>query len=131
MFPPIPLLPRTGVDEDYIGMNRLPANATILLFYYGLHHNPQVWDAPDQFRPSRFNPDTVSRQTKSWLPFSAGPRKCLGDEFAMMEAILATAMVMQRFEVTVTQKNVVPRLGATLRPSKPLLGTVTQRQESW
>ncbi len=105
MFPPIPLLPRTSIDEDYIGMNRLPANATILLFYYGLHHNPQVWDAPDEFRPSRFNPDTVSRQTKSaWLPFSAGPRKCLGDEFAMMEAILATAMITQRFEVTVTGK---------------------------
>lgn len=128
MFPPIPLLPRTSANEDYIGENRIPNNATILLFYYGLHHNPKIWEAPEEFRPERFLPDIASKRSKfAWLPFSAGPRKCIGDEFAMMEAILATTMILQQFEVTVTEKDIVPRFGATLRPSKPLLGVVKQR----
>ena len=128
MFPPIPLLPRNSINEDNIGESKIPANATILLFYYGLHHNPQIWKAPEEFRPERFLPDTESnRSTFAWLPFSAGPRKCVGDEFAMMEAIIATTMILQRFEITVTQNNIVPRFGATLRPSKPLLGVVRER----
>jgi cytochrome P450 len=128
MYPPVPLLPRTSVSEDYIGKDRIPANATILLFYYGLHHNPQVWEAPEEFHPDRFLPDIVRKRSRfAWLPFSAGPRKCVGDEFAMMEATLATTMILQRFEISVTEKDIVPHFGVTLRPSKPLRAVVKQR----
>ena len=129
MFPPIPLLPRTSINEDYIGENRIPAGATVLLFYYGLHHNPQIWEAPETFHPERFLPESDTNRSKfAWLPFSAGPRKCIGDEFAMIEAIFVATMILQRFDVTVTVKEIVPALGATLRPSKPLYGIVNYRK---
>ncbi len=128
MFPPIPILPRASTNEDHIGEDMIPANSTILLYYYGLHHNPRIWEAPEEFRPDRFLPDIASKRSKfAWLPFSAGPRKCIGDEFAMMEAILATTMILQQFEVIAIERDIVPRFGATLRPSKPLIGVVKQR----
>jgi cytochrome P450 len=100
----------------------------MLLFYYGLHHNPAVWEKPEIFSPERFLPDpTTARSQFAWIPFSAGPRKCIGDEFAMMEAILTVARVLQRYQLHVTTTNVEPYIGATLRISKPIVGTVTKR----
>lgn len=118
LYPPAPLLPRTALADDVIGGHRVPAGKTVLMFYYGLHHNPAVWHEPERFDPSRFEAAAVAERSRfAWIPFSAGPRGCVGDQFAMTEALLTAALVSRRFDLVVESRTVEPRFGATLRPS--------------
>jgi cytochrome P450 len=114
----VPFLPRALNEADTIGAFHLPANALVLVFYHGVHHNPEVWDTPDTFDPSRFAPEKMAHKHPfAYVPFSAGPRKCAGDEFAMMEGVLVTAMILQRFNLKLAPNQTFEaRLGATMRP---------------
>lgn len=129
IYPPAPLLPRKSTALDTIDGHPIPANANLLLFYYGLHHNPAIWENPEVFCPARFAPEAIAERSQfAWLPFSGGPRKCIGDEFAMMEAIFTVARVIQRYQVQVTTTAVEPYIGSTLRTSKPIVGRVKRWQ---
>ena len=68
---------------------------------YILHHDPRFWDEPGNFNPDRFSSEnSVDRHKYAYLPFGAGPRKCIGNTFALIEAqlILATLLKKVRFE---------------------------------
>lgn len=123
MYPPVPLLPRVTVEADYLGDYEIPANATLVLFFYGTHYNPNVWENPDKFIPERFSAEQVKGRSQfAFVPFSAGPRKCLGDEFAMMEGVLAMTMMLQNYRVNlVPEHKVEPKLSITLRPANGVL----------
>jgi len=120
LYPPVPLLPRTSLAEDEFGGYRIPKGSIFLMFYYGLHHNPDFWDNPDAFDPLRFSPEQIeSRHRFAYLPFSAGPRQCIGSEFAMMEGVFVLAMLLQRYKITVVEgQTISPSLSVTLKPSK-------------
>lgn len=126
MYPPVPLLPRVTVEADQLGDYEIPANATLVMFFYGTHYNPNVWETPDKFIPERFTPEqTKGRSQFAYLPFSSGPRKCIGDEFAMMEGVLAMAMMLQSYRVNlVPEHKVEPKLAITLRPTNGVLATI-------
>ncbi len=118
-YPPIPMLPRTALADDVMDGYHIPQGTILLLFYHGLHHNAEYWDAPENFDPDRFTPHQSEKQHRfAYLPFSAGPRKCIGNEFAMMEGTLVLAMLLQRYRISLVEgQTVVPNLSATLKPS--------------
>ena len=67
---------------------------------YAMHRDPALWDHPLQFNPDRFTPEnTKGRDRWQYIPFSAGPRTCIGDHFAMLEATLALATIIRRTEI--------------------------------
>jgi cytochrome P450 len=85
---------------------------------YVTHRHPEFWAEPERFDPERFTPERVRERPRfAYLPFSGGPRLCIGNEFALMEAQLVVAMMMQRYRLRlVAGTRVEPESRLTLRP---------------
>lgn len=95
LYPPIWIIERRVIAQDTVGGYRLPAGSTVVMAPYALHRHPDFWDQPETFDPGRF----AHGAQAAYMPFGAGPRHCLGSEFAMLEARLITAMVAQSFRL--------------------------------
>lgn len=120
LYPPVYMYGRQSVGSVTVGGVELPDDTVILVSPYTLHHKASVWPNPEKFDPDRFLPAAeASRSRYAWLPFGAGPRVCIGNHFAMMEAqiVLATMMRRYRFEAL---GHADPDSSATLRPSTPM-----------
>ena len=96
---------------------------------YVTHRHPEFWDEPERFDPQRFTPERKAERPRyAYLPFGGGPRICIGNSFAMTEAILLLAAIVQRYRLTLlpgTQVELEPLI--TLRPKGQLLMTLTPR----
>jgi len=130
LYPPIWSIEREAtVDDDLLG-HRIPAGSSLALFTYGVHRHERYWEQPEEFRPERFSPEQSERRPRSiYLPFGAGPRRCIGNNFAMMEAEITLAMVVQRFWLfPVPNHPVEPEPLISLRPRYGLRMTVEARR---
>ncbi|NXI18655.1 CP4F4 protein, partial [Irena cyanogastra] len=76
----------------------IPPRAICLMSIYGTHHNPELWPEPEVFDPLRFSPEnSKGRSPASFIPFSAGPRNCIGQSFAMAEMKVVVALTLSQF----------------------------------
>ena len=129
LYPPAYALARWGNDEDEVGGFYVPKNSVITMSSYVTHRHPEFWDEPERFDPQRFTPERKAERPRyAYLPFGGGPRICIGNSFAMTEAILLLAAIVQRYRLTLlpgTQVELVPLI--TLRPKGQLLMTLTPR----
>jgi cytochrome P450 len=86
LYPPGWLMTRRALKDDRLGDFFVPAGTEIYISPYLIQRNPALWDDPDHFNPDRFEPDqSRHRHPMAMLPFSAGPRKCIGELFARIE----------------------------------------------
>jgi cytochrome P450 len=129
LYPPAWGVGRQQVEADEIGGYRLPANSSITLVINNIHHDPRFWDAPEQFDPDRFLPErSASRHPFAYLPFGAGPRQCIGNQFALTEAHLVLAASAQRYQFRLIAGHPVqPRPVFVLRTSHGLPVTARRR----
>jgi cytochrome P450 len=117
LYPPAWLLARRAESEDVLGGVRVPKGSVVLISPYVLHRAPHVWKNPLGFDPERFLAPDLKLGRCDYLPFSAGPRKCIGDGFAMMEAQLVLATLLQRFSFALVPGQALePEPLITLRP---------------
>lgn len=124
LYPPIWIIERRVIEEDVIGGYTLPAGSAVVISPYALHRHPSFWDRPEEFDPSRFE----SPAPAAYIPFGAGPRSCIGSEFAMLEAQLITAMVMQAFHLDLVPGHPVePLPDITLRSKHGMMMTLHPR----
>lgn len=116
LYPPAAFLSRTAMAEDSLLGREVFRGDTIILPIYALHRHHKLWPDPDRFDPDRFvNPKAVERF--SYLPFSDGPRVCIGASFALQEAVIILATLVSRFKFTlVPGKTPKPVMILTLRP---------------
>ncbi|XP_060071003.1 cytochrome P450 4F6-like [Ylistrum balloti] len=98
MYNPVPLISRVTTHDTEIDGMIIPANNQITILIDALNHRQDVWKDPETFRPDRFMDDS-DRDPYSFVPFSAGPRNCIGQNFAMNEMKVALAKLVQRFRL--------------------------------
>lgn len=132
LFPPVWTMSRVAVADDEVGSVKIPAGTTVMLSPYAVHRHPRFWDNPEGFDPERFLPENLGgRPRHAYFPFGGGPRVCLGQRFATMEAQLVLAMIAQSFRVKlVPGQNITPLPMITLRSRGPVLMTLSDRQAS-
>ena len=100
LYPPVWLFSRRTLAEDRLGGYGVAAGTDVFICPYLLHRHPAHWERPDDFEPERFAPAAVSaRHRFAYLPFSAGPRFCIGSGFAMAEMTMHMRMVAQRLRL--------------------------------
>jgi cytochrome P450 len=129
MYPPTALLARQNVEADEIGGYYIPPKAMIILVPYAVHRYPGIWEDPERFDPLRFTPEAVRERPKNaYIPFAAGPRVCLGNNFALQEMVLAFSMATARYHVEAVSDGEIPfEFAGTIRPTQPLRVTVKKR----
>lgn len=118
MYPPVWLLTRSTTADSQLGGQHIPAGTTIVYSPYLIHHRSDLYPEPERFDPDRW--DSALRPPPprdAFIPFGSGPRKCIGDHFAMLEATLALATIAARFYLRpLSSKPIRPAVGALLHP---------------
>ncbi|XP_077790730.1 cytochrome P450 4V2-like [Podarcis muralis] len=133
LFPSVPFFARTLLEECYIRGFRIPKGVEAIIMAYVLHRDPDVFPEPEEFRPERFFPENAAgRHPYAYVPFSAGPRNCVGQRFAQMEEKAILATILRRFRVESTQQR--DQLGTVgeliLRPNKGIWIQLKNRSSS-
>jgi cytochrome P450 len=123
LYPPAWVLGRKALGEDEIGGYRVPAGTIIAISPYVVHRHMDYWEAPELFDPLRFSAEGSARRHRfAYLPFGAGPRQCIGNTLALLEAQIIVSMIARRFELTlVPDQDIHPQPLFILRPDRPVL----------
>jgi len=126
--PPGWVVSRKNDEPDQLRGYEIPAGSLLIVSPYVIHRHPDFWDRPEQFDPTRFLPATTQRPTPGmYLPFGTGPRQCIGRDFALYEAVLMLAAIVQRYEVVSGPREPVLQPLVTLGPADGLLLQIVRR----
>ncbi|MBE0688889.1 MAG: cytochrome P450 [Anaerolineae bacterium] len=132
LYPAVFAFSRQAIEDVDIDGYAIPKGASLGMFPFATHRDPRWWgDDADQFKPERFAPEQEAQIKKhAYLPFSTGPRVCIGNNFAMMEAQLMLATIAQRWRPELQPGQVVePEPLITLRPKGGLRMIASARSE--
>lgn len=129
MYPPIHLGSRHITEDLEFDGFLLPAGIRLMYSIYLTHHDPKYWDDPDTFDPGRFTTEKKRKlQPYSYLPFGGGARNCIGTAFALVEAKVILARIIQRCDLQYTGRYPIKmKMGATLEPHPNVMVNVTKR----
>jgi len=97
LYPPAWLITRNSLGDDLLGGYEVPEGSLIIMSPWLLHRHPDVWVRPDRFDPQRFLDGGIDHS--AFIPFGAGPRQCIGRDFAYVEAVLLLASLVAHFDV--------------------------------
>jgi cytochrome P450 len=122
LYPPAWITNRQAIADDEILGHRIWAGSYVTLSPYVLHRHPGYWDRPEEFDPGRFTPErSAGRPRFAYFPFGGGPRQCIGQSMALVEAQLVLATVLGRYRLRpASDRPVEAQALATLRPRSGL-----------
>uniref|UniRef100_V9KPX3 Cytochrome P450, family 4, subfamily F, polypeptide 22 n=1 Tax=Callorhinchus milii TaxID=7868 RepID=V9KPX3_CALMI len=111
LHPAVTTVARSCTEDIRLPDGRIiPKGNICLISIYGTHHNPTVWPEPEVYNPDRFSPEnSETRSSHAFVPFSTGPRNCIGQNFAMAELKVAVALTLHRFRLKLEPTAVVRR----------------------
>jgi cytochrome P450 len=128
LYPPAAGFAREPIEDVTIGGYLVPKGSLVTVNTYALHRDPRFFADPERFDPDRFAPGWEDRVPRyAYLPFGGGPRVCIGNGFAMMEARLVLATIAQRCRLSLEPgQDVVPVQLVTTRPKNGVKMTVAK-----
>jgi len=128
LYPPAFVMVREAIGADTVGGVPITPGTLVMITPWVLHRHRRLWRDPDAFDPSRFLPGAPPIDRFAYLPFGAGPRVCVGAQFALTEATLVLATLVQNFRLTVeTTRPVLPVGVITTQPDHSPPFTLTPR----
>jgi cytochrome P450 len=132
LYPPVYAFGREVAEECVIGGYRLPVGLTVVMSQWVMHRDGRYFDNPDKFVPERWADGLAKRLPKfAYLPFGGGTRICIGNSFAMMEAVLVLATVAQKYRFTLAPGHPVEaHPTVTLRPRHGIKGVLSRRKDA-
>ncbi|MEV7970420.1 cytochrome P450 [Sphaerisporangium sp. NPDC088356] len=129
LYPPVWLISRRSVEDDVIGGYDVPAGTLVCVSPWVLHRDPRYWAEPEAYRPERFAPERAAGHlSHQYLPFGGGPRICVGQHFALVEATLVLAVILREVRLELVEGfPVEPEALVTLRPRHGMMMTPRPR----
>jgi cytochrome P450 len=130
MYPPAWVIERKSISEDQLGPYKISANTNISISVYEMHHDPRFWDSPLEFRPERFSQEGTIGPKFAYFPFGGGPRICIGNAFAIWEALILLITITRKYKPTLTDAVIEKEPTITLRPKNSLPLKMVLREKS-
>jgi len=129
LYPPAWAFGRQAIQDCEVAGYSVPKGRQVFFFPWIVHRDPRFFDDPEEFRPERWADEKMKQLPRyAYFPFSGGPRVCIGNSFAMMEAVLVLATVAQRYRLKLVQDQAVePWPVFTLRPRNGIRMLVEKR----
>ncbi|PQJ31202.1 cytochrome P450 [Nonlabens arenilitoris] len=116
LYPPAYVTDRVALEADECEDITIEKESIWLVSFYEIHRRKDLWENPEEFDPSRFEPAKAKRYRDFYFPFGAGPRMCVGNNFAMMEMMLVVRRMLERFDITPVQDHIDYHPLITLKP---------------
>jgi cytochrome P450 len=122
---------RLAVEDHEIAGYPVTKGMGVAMAQWVVHRDPRWYDAPEEFRPERWEDDLLKRLPRfAYFPFGGGPRQCIGNTFALMEATLILATIARKFRLRLAANHpVVPLASITLRPRHGVRVTLESREK--
>jgi cytochrome P450 len=129
LYPPGWLFTRRTIGDDELGGYPIGPRTDVFISPYMLHRNPQFWSDPEEFQPQRFaGVDAKERHRFAYIPFSVGPRHCIGENMAMFEMLVHVNRMSRRFRLKrADDRPIELEAQINLRPRSNLMMTVEKR----
>ncbi|KAL1459277.1 hypothetical protein WDU94_011279 [Cyamophila willieti] len=105
LYTPVPVIARTAMEEFQLENFTIPAGCTLAICIHTIHRHPRHWPNPTQFNPDRFLPSEIARRNpNAYMPFSVGPRNCLGYKYAMIQMKTTLSTLLRKFRIMTGDK---------------------------
>lgn len=128
LYPPAWAVSRLAIEDATLGDWLVPRGAAVIASQAVTHRDPRWWPDPDRFDPLRFTAEAKAARPKfAYFPFGGGPRICIGEGFAWMEAVLMVATIAQQWRLELVSRDVRAKASITLRPRGGLRMSVRER----
>jgi cytochrome P450 len=118
LYPPFWMVDRMALSDDRVGDLVIPRGSTVVVFIYGAHHAGQYWENPEAFDPERFAKGNEKlHKPFAYLPFGAGPRGCIGGNYAMLQILMILSVLIRKYDLKLSPGQAIePRPMVILRP---------------
>jgi cytochrome P450 len=131
LYPPAFLIVRVAKEQDEILGHAVAPGTVVSISPWVVHRHRAHWLEAERFDPRRFLPDAAPPERYSYLPFGAGPRICVGAQFALTEAVLVLARLMQSFHIVVVGDRGMKPIGrVTTQPDRPVSFILSRRRDA-
>jgi cytochrome P450 len=128
LYPPFWMVDRMALADDRAGDVDIPRGSTVVVFIYGVHHSPQYWENPESFDQERFSKAKEKQHTPfAHLPFGAGPRGCIGGNYAMLQILMILSVLLRKYDFRlVPGQTIAARPMVILRPEHGIRMTFSE-----
>lgn len=120
LYPPAYFIDRVNLEEDEFEGKYFEPGSNLLFSIHEVHRHPDLWEDPDAFKPERFA-EGGRKFSSQYFPFGAGPRKCIGNNFAMFEMIIAVTELVSQYKIVPGFDEIDIKPLITLKPKNAIL----------